>query len=784
MTTRPAPSSIAAPSNESNQLRLGLTGFILLITVILVFIVDSVAGAGSPVWNSPWTRSLIILAMLATAIGSVIFLGKLRSLTSRTVWLLFTTVLAILTIGFGFWAYYQIPFPGYTPPWTQITRTLNLFLGNFEVPEGTHGIPFSLEIARLTGIATVFSSAMQLLTRSGQGVLGRLRANSQFRATVIIGLNQHSLQLITSLREKTEEPIIAVVDPSTAAEYEEMARLAGALIYKLNGSITSEVLQRLLCSNGKLSFRSLYILHEDPTYVISCYSHVKAALANHESDPRFNHQILVRLDDPWSAEVWRREAISHIFPYFVDAFSIHEFTARELLSRINDRSFDRIIISGSSQLATALVLEYAQNLRESKALSVSGSSVAPLSFTLVSEHSKADQKYLSTLLNRYEDSDDIPWLTSYETNSTTGLVDYLNTEGATTPETAVILATEPGHGDPCLAHRVAALVPEATVFTWIEGDTTISDQPLVGNLFLFGLCMTHVSTPLDRWSRLGKLLHDSYLSKFGPAPDGPRSEGQREWSELNDFYRSSNIRQIGCILSSITRLDLTWSLPLDDEPAKTELKSDEKEFLYKEEHDSWLRYYEAHGWTYPPDGVTDEEYEAHRELEKWNRNIKEWDLFDDDRERGREKTRESVDAALKLLESAGYRPYPVWHTYKMTQEVRASRITAPTVWTDSSGGRNLAESGDWWISSPGGNGRSVKPEFFNEHYRHIEGNRYMRTGLREARPAILGELPKNPESFDPTPAKEGQIMVREVGQYHHRWIVDADYFKEHYELAE
>ena len=785
MTTRTVDSStIAAANEDANRLRLGFTGFVLFITILLVFVVDSATGTGNPVWTSPWTRSFIILSMLAAAIGCVIFLGKIRSLPSRTVWLLFTTILAIITIGFGLWAYCHLPFPGYTPPWTQVTRTLNLFLGNFDIPEGTHNIPFSLEIARLTGITTIFSSAMQLLTRSGQGILDRIQAHSQFRATIIIGLNQHSLQMITTLRERTEDSIIVVTDSSTNAEYEETARLTGALIYNRKGSLTPAILQRLLCRDGRLSFRSLYILDEDPTYVISCYDQVKGALVNQEPDPAFNHQILVRLDDPWSAEIWRREAVSHIFPYFVDAFSIHEFTARELLSRISDRAFQRIILSGSSQLAMAIVLEYAQNLRELKALDIPGCDVDPFSFTLVSDQAEADREYLATILNRYEDADDIPWLTSHETSSVTELVDYLHSEGATTAETAIILATEPGRGDPSLAHRVAALVPEASVFTWIEGDTTINDRPLVGNLFLFGLCMTHISTPLDRWSRLGKLLHDNYLSHFGPAPNCPRSEGQKEWSDLNDFYRSSNVRQIGCILASITSLDLTWSLPLDDEPTKSVLTHNEIEILAREEHNSWLRYYEAHGWTCPPPDVTDEEYEAQRELKKWNRNIKEWELFDDDGEEGRIKAMKSVSVALKLLETAGYRPYPVWRTYRMTQQVQANRITEQTVWIDSSGGKNIGLPGDWWVTSAGDDGRSVKQDVFDKHYRHIEGDRYIRTGLREARSAIAGELPKNPESFDPIPAKEGQIMVRELGQYDHRWLVEPDYFKEHYQLAD
>ncbi len=75
-------------------------------------------------------------------------------------------------------------------------------------------------------------------------------------------------------------------------------------------------------------------------------------------------RVLLRIDEAWQAEDWRRRYLSRIPKWIVDTISENEVTARLLVDDMVERGVDEVLLAGQSDLTFAVVAELAQRERE------------------------------------------------------------------------------------------------------------------------------------------------------------------------------------------------------------------------------------------------------------------------------------------------------------------------------------------------------------------------------------------------------------------------------------
>lgn len=112
-------------------------------------------------------------------------------------------------------------------------------------------------------------------------------------------------------------------------------------------------------------------------------------------------------------------------------------------------------------------------------------------------------------------------------------------------------------------------------------------------------------------------------------------------------------------------------------------------------------------------------------------------------------------------------------------EVRATRLNAPRAWQTRHGDTMQASAGDWWVISGDGEQRSVAPESFAKTYKHIEGDRFERTGRVHARQVIASETVKTHEGRVQASRRDWVVTDDDGSQ----WVVPCDVFERQYQPA-
>jgi hypothetical protein len=87
-----------------------------------------------------------------------------------------------------------------------------------------------------------------------------------------------------------------------------------------------------------------------------------------------------------------------------------------------------------------------------------------------------------------------------------------------------------------------------------------------------------------------------------------------------------------------------------------------------------------------------------------------------------------------------------------------------------------AAAGDWEVTDREQPSWSVRDDIFSSTYEHIDGNRWRRTGLVQARPARRGEAIQTLEGLVIAPP--GGWVVK--GRQGEEWAVAAEVFARHY----
>ncbi len=87
--------------------------------------------------------------------------------------------------------------------------------------------------------------------------------------------------------------------------------------------------------------------------------------------------------------------------------------------------------------------------------------------------------------------------------------------------------------------------------------------------------------------------------------------------------------------------------------------------------------------------------------------------------------------------------------------------------------------GDWRVQDDAGRSWSVAPVEFANSYRHLEGDRFARSGRVTARPGVLGEQIATLEG--PSRVTETSWVVQSAASA--QWIVPDAHFRANYRLV-
>jgi hypothetical protein len=118
-----------------------------------------------------------------------------------------------------------------------------------------------------------------------------------------------------------------------------------------------------------------------------------------------------------------------------------------------------------------------------------------------------------------------------------------------------------------------------------------------------------------------------------------------------------------------------------------------------------------------------------------------------------------------------------WQRFRRTGTVTARQRFESWSWASESGETMSAQAGDWEVGDLSGRSWSVRDDAFLASYVHIEGNRWQRSGVVLARPAVDGETIGSLEG--PVVAAVGDWVIR--GTQDEQWVVPGDAFARKYE---
>jgi hypothetical protein len=191
-------------------------------------------------------------------------------------------------------------------------------------------------------------------------------------------------------------------------------------------------------------------------------------------------RIVVRIDDPWQAEYWRRTnayrtlSAESSVRWISDALSVYEVTAELILDRILDstlgQSFDRLVIVGNSRLALAVCAELAQREREGDAL-LAAPRLRLADLILYGPDAESLREQHRLRQERFGNSGDVGLILVVGSQPTS---ENLRATLQSDQRPVLILADDPATAGPHHATYLAALSPTWTILDWSLTNTAVA----------------------------------------------------------------------------------------------------------------------------------------------------------------------------------------------------------------------------------------------------------------------------------------------------------------------
>ena len=665
-------------------------------------------------------------------------------------------------------SYAACPDEGLSRGWSVVSRVVGLLTNNYAVEmfeaDGcrTGGVPLALQFGRLAQLIVLLAAATSAVTALLRSQVDRIAVRLSPRLSVVLGADLTSAALLPALATGAERFTLVALTSDPLAPWVGQARATGWRVV-VTDPRRLDSLTRLVQRPGRRhALRRLAVLAPDSTEAQRLMSLVQAAVADRRSVTG-DHPVraLLRIDEAWQAEDWRRRYLSRIPEWIVDTISENEVTARLLVDHMVEHGVDHVLLAGQSDLTFAVVAELAQRGREAALDTSSGAPaipavtiVGPAAGEVLEEHALSQGRFGNAELDRVR------------AEPSRDLAEAVRTAVAQHAVPALVFSGDVSVADQRLASRLGASHQGLLVYSRHTEVTGLGSEPLLAQVRAFGTTLdAGQGRPVDSWERIARLVHEDYVRAF-PDPDDP---ARRPWDELAPFYRESNVRQVLTVLGSAVAVGRSWGANAHAATPPSAAQLDE---MARREHESWRGFLGRNGWR--PGPVRDRAARRHPDLRPWVELSEE----------SRAKTRKGVVDSLALLATLGYRsfddPYTTWVRFRRLGEVTAVRRTEPWTWTTGDGTVMQAAAGDWEVTDADGVVRSVVPTVFARTHEPLGGDRFQRVGEVRGRQARVGEIVHSLEG-DQT-ARAGQWVLQ--GVEGEEWLVPEEHLAAAYERVE
>jgi RyR domain len=544
--------------------------------------------------------------------------------------------------------------------------TLELFLGNIQTfSQGACSSPpppIALQLAELFCFGAVLTTASVAALTLFSSQLDRIAIWRARKLTVVVAADDNTIGMVRAIVSTigSGETLVALADNAASGAGRKVRDL-GAKV-RFVDLTDAESVARLPLWNR---IQRLYLLSEDPLQNLKIFMAIDAKIADGRNE-QIRLPLIVRIDDPWQAEVWRRSFLADAGRRWVpDSIGQFEITAAKLVRHITARRTDEaalvppktVVLCGMHPLTYAIACEFAQ-LERDQELYQKPNVVRPDNVVIFALGADSFVRDHQTRQNRMApDGEPMP-LTVHDAEPTVDTVtEYLH--GADPASHAVVL------GKPSmsvLATRLAARFPDLRVYLATTATTSLIDFSIVGRLYNFPVSLQlDTEAPQDVWERAAELIHELYCAETDRT-----LPARRPWPELSDFYKQSNRRQVHNALWMVEAIaEHTWN-SLESDPTGSLPTSfvgleplvqlsilgfaeQTVEQMIRAEHEDWRKYYKKHGWKYSK--IRDDLRRRHDRLLPWEELV-------DQRPESRLDAYRSLASTLRNLRALGYRSVP------------------------------------------------------------------------------------------------------------------------------
>ena len=636
--------------------------------------------------------------------------------------------------------------------------------------------PVALDVARVSTLAAILIGIFGIVVALLQSRLDRFRIRFDNSITAVIGADEQADSMVNAVAGTLERNSRLVIITTFAdAQRRSELRHAGHRIVVMDLD-KPDALQSLPIWR---KVTRLYLLSPDPATNLRRLQSVNDCLPVGRNR---RLPLTVRIDDPWQAEAWRAQQLGGSDRRWVaDTVGKYEVTAHRLLDNlIDEEHVSRIIVCGTTPLTLAICANLVRRRLERNFYSEPSDRPLPR-LTIVGDTAdeyRRDEEFHLAQRDAQLAGD---WLQAVPLQPSVSTLTSLLTPSADgLPSEAAVVITE-ARCDPMLGTLLAAHFPAVPIYAYSPDAPQLFDvPPIVGRLQTFRLSMDlPPGHSLDVWERAAMLIHNRYATQFPSS-----SLAARPWSELDEFYRGSNRRQVRNALWMVEQIaGHTWdtfgsSAELPAGATATELAPLERLSrlgidrnaalaMARAEHEDWCRYYHRAGWRYGP--VRNDAHKIHDGLVSW-------ETIEAD-PAALNRALSSLAATLFALRELGFRSRPIWQRFQRTGTVVAEQRSEPWSWTSASGRPMQAGPGDWDVRGASGDRWSVRDDIFRSTHEHVEGSIWRRCGFVKARQARGDEVIETLEG--PLPAEDGDWIVQ--GQQGEQWPVRPDVFRKQYE---
>ena len=226
-------------------------------------------------------------------------------------------------------------------------------------------MPLALQFARLAQLIVLLVAATSAVTALLRTQVDRVVVRWSPRLSVVLGADVTSAPLLPALATAPSATTLAVLTSDPLAPWVGQARAAGWRVvdHRPEPGRVADPAAGPAARPARL--RRLAVLAPDSTEAQRLMTVVQAAVEGRKSVTG-NHPVraLLRMDEAWQAEDWRRRYLSRIPEWIVDTISENEVTARLLVDHMVERGVDHVLLAGQSDLTFAVVAELAQRGRE------------------------------------------------------------------------------------------------------------------------------------------------------------------------------------------------------------------------------------------------------------------------------------------------------------------------------------------------------------------------------------------------------------------------------------